>query len=106
MTIVNQYVFSFFATIITEFIIYCFLIKRNKLILFYYAVLINSFTVPIVGYVYLKIWHNFLFIELLVFIVESFLIIWLFKIKCSKAILCSALANAVTVGIGLILFTH
>ncbi len=105
MTIANQYIFSFFTTIILEFVIYCFLIKKDKSTLFLYSVLINSFTLPIVDYVYLKIWHNFLFLELFVFIVESFLIAWLIKIKYSKAILLSACANIFTAGIGFLYYS-
>lgn len=97
-------ILSLIITIFIEFgVIYLF-IRKDVPKLFLYAVLINSFTLPLATYSYQNIIDNFLFIEVIVVFVESFLIILLLKTKYPKALLISFVVNFITSMISLLFF--
>lgn len=104
MSIIILHIFSLIITILIEFIVIWFFIKKNIPQLFLYTILINSFTLPIATYVYQNILSNFLFIEIIVVFLESFLIMWLLEIKYIKALLVSFVANLLTSMISLLFF--
>jgi|SRR3989344_6139847 len=99
----QQYIFPLLLTIIVEFIIFWLIIKDKPTKLFFYSFIINSFTQPLGIFLYQNALINFYIAELLIFILESFLISLLFKIKYKKAFLISFLANIVTALIGFLL---
>lgn len=104
MNPVVLHVFALIFTIFVESIIIWLFIKKEPHKIFFYAVLINSFTVPVATYTYQNILNNFLFIEFFVFILEVFLIMLLLEIKFKKAVLVSFMANFVTSAIGFLFF--
>lgn len=96
---------SFFylaITIIIEFIVYAIAIRKNKLALFWYCVLINLFTWPLANIFY-SAFGMFWFIEAGVFVAESVLIKYLLDITWKKAIIISLIANITTAIVGLII---
>lgn len=104
MSLVFWYISSLIATIVIEWGIICIIIRKNILKLFFYAVLINSFTLPIATFFYQNIIDDFYLIEGLVIFTESILIMLLLEIKYSKALLISFLANFVTAMVSLLFF--
>ena len=97
------YLLAWLTTIIVEFVIIWFFIRKAPLKLLLYSLLINSFTLPIATYSYLNIINNIYFIELSVILAESLLIILLLKINYKKAFLISLVANFITALIGFLL---
>ncbi len=97
------YLLAWLTTIIVEFVIIWFFIRKAPLKLLLYSLLINSFTLPIATYSYLNILNNIYFIELSVILAESLLIILLLKINYKKAFLISLVANFITALIGFLL---
>jgi hypothetical protein len=85
-----------FITIIIEWIIYYFFIRKKPWYLFLISVLINALTLPLATYFYYYIYYNFFLIELIVVICESFLLFLLLKLKYSQSLLLSFSANVVT----------
>ena len=96
------YFLALFLTILTEFVVYWVFIRNEPLKLFLYSVLINSLTLPVANYIYHDVIENFLLIELLVILLESLLILILFKQKYSKSITISFFANVITAAMSLI----
>lgn len=90
------------ATILIEFLFYSLIIRKNLLSLGLYSILINCLTNPLANLFYDSDVSLFL-IELVVFIVEIFLIKILFKISYKKALLISIIANSLSFFIGLFL---
>lgn len=99
----QYYLVALYLTVIMEFFIY-FLLSHFRIIdqkiakLFFICVVINTITNPAVNFIYRNIYGNVVVLEILVFIVESFMILLLFniltiKIKYPKAALISVIAN-------------
>ncbi|MGF7119252.1 hypothetical protein [Methanobacterium oryzae] len=98
-----NYLWAWLTTIVVEFVIIWLFIREGPLRLFLYSLLINSFTLPIATYSYINIINNIYFIELMVILVESPLIMLLIKINYKKAFLISFVANFVTALMGFLL---
>jgi len=98
------YILSLIITILIEFGVIWIFIRKDISKLFLYAVLINSFTLPIATFSYQNIIDNFFLIEILVLLAESILIMLLLKTKYSKALLISFVANFITAMISLLFF--
>ncbi len=98
------YILSLIITIVIEFSVIWIFVRKDTSKLFLYAVLINSFTLPIATFSYQNLINNFYLIEVLVIFAESILIMLLLKIKYSKALLISFVANFVTAMISLLFF--
>lgn len=91
------------STIIIEFFVYLIFIREKVWKIFLYSLLINSVTNPIMNFLY-GINFNLYILEIGVFIIEIFLIKFLFKINYKKAILISLIANLLSFILGLIIF--
>lgn len=87
-------------TILIEFVVYCFFLRKNFTSLFLYSTLINSITNPLMN-IALGFGVNVLVLEFIVFVVEIFLIKSLFEIDYKKAVLISFVANLVSLILGL-----
>lgn len=98
-----HFIFALFTTIIVEFLILWFFIKNDYKKLFFYSLLINSFTLPLATYFYQNIFHDLYIIEISVILVESILIMLLLEIKYKKAFLFSLIANSFTALIGFLI---
>ena len=92
-------------TIVIEFVVYAVAIRKDFLNLILYSVLINSFTNPLGNllYSYINSFYSLFYIEFGIFVVEIFLIKYLFKIKYWKAILISLIANLITFLVGVLI---
>lgn len=100
----DQNIAALLVTICAEFIILWLFFRIEPLKIFFYAVLINCFTLPIATYVFQNVFSGFLIIEAGIILVEAVLIAALFKIKFTRAFLYSFIANAITAIIGLTMF--
>lgn len=105
MNLMIQYVFALLITIFVEFAVYTVSIRKDFLKLFLYSVLINSFTLPLANYGYQNVLRNFYAIEILVVLSESILIMLLLRIKYTRALLISFVANFITALISLLFFS-
>ena len=100
----SYYIIPLILTILVEFIIYWFIIKKKLSKLFVNSILINSFTLPLANYIYIYHLHNFFIIEILVIFIEILLIYLLFDIMFKKALFLSFVANIVSASLGFIYF--
>jgi len=64
----------------------------------------NLATHPPALYLYQNLWPNFIAIELVVFLVESILLMLLLGVKYKKALLLSFIANLITATTSLLFF--
>ncbi|MFH1100690.1 MAG: hypothetical protein V1726_01460 [Methanobacteriota archaeon] len=85
-------------TILTEFVVYLTVIDAPAFVLLLLSVVINSLTNPAVNFIYYTVYNNVLVLELLVVIVESFLISVLFNgagvgVGFTQAFFLSLIAN-------------
>lgn len=98
-----HYLLAWFTTIVVEFVIIWLFIRNAPMKLLLYSLLINSFTLPIATYSYQNIINNIYFIELIVILAESILVMLLLKINYKKAFFISLVANFITTLIGFLL---
>lgn len=98
------HILSLIITIVVEFFVIWIFVKRDTSKLFLYAVLINSFTLPLATFFYQNLINNFYLIETLVVSAESILIMLLLKTKYPKALLISFVANFITAMISFFLY--
>jgi hypothetical protein len=92
------FLISLILTIILEFFVFL-IFRRDKILnIFIYAVVINLLTNPLANL--FNSYINILIIELFVFIIEIFLIKYLFEVSYKKATLMSFSANLVSFLIG------
>ncbi|MBW2993285.1 hypothetical protein KY317_01790 [Candidatus Woesearchaeota archaeon] len=91
---------SLVITIIVEFFVYWLAFRHHLFKLFGYSVLVNCLTVPVVFI--LNNFIGFYFSEILVFIAEGFLIVYLLKTSYKKAFIVSFIANLATAFIGVV----
>jgi hypothetical protein len=93
------------ATIFVEFIVYIIFIRDDIKNLALYAILINLFTVPLANILSGNYGTtSFFIVEIVVFLVETVLILLLFKIKWWKALIVSFIANFVSMFFGILLW--
>ncbi len=102
MNSITLHIISLILTIFVEFLIYYVCIKKNTTKLLLNSLLINSITLPIAVNFYLNVINNFFLIEGVVFLTESFLIMWLMKLKYKNSLLISILANFATSALSLL----
>ncbi len=96
MNIIIEYLVFLIATIFVEFLALFLFLKKKPFQVLFYSILINSFSLPLATYFYQNILNNFVFTEIIVFLIESILLIKLLSLKYSKAFLMSLVANFVT----------
>ncbi len=82
-------------TIIIEYLVFLWFIKKDYLNLFLYSLIINSITLPAGTYL---IWHgwSFFVVEMGIFIAETILIKFLLKQRWREALKISLAANGIT----------
>jgi len=90
-------------TIVIEFIVVWFFIKKNPFKLLCFITLINCLTHPLALYFYLNSLANLWMIEILVFLTEVILLKLLLEIRYPKAVLISFIANLVTTLVGILI---
>lgn len=100
------YFTALLVTIAVEYLVYLAVIKNRPLQLLLYSILINALTQPLAYLVYFyvipsELTNNslnlyFIIVEILVFLAEALLIQLLLKMKFSKAVIVSLIANSVT----------
>lgn len=95
-------ILALFLTISIEFVVYWLFIKKDMQRLLLYSVLINCFTHPVASFFFQGTITSFLLIEIVVFIVESFLLMWLLEIKIQKSLVISLVANLITAMLSII----
>ncbi|MEA3292994.1 MAG: hypothetical protein U9P88_00755 [Patescibacteria group bacterium] len=98
------YILSLIVTVVIEFSVIWIFVKKDISKLFLYAVLINSFTLPLATFYYQNLINNFYLVEALVIFAESILIMLLLKTKYPRALLISFVANLITAMISLLFF--
>ena len=89
MNFFHTLVFALILTVLMEYAVYLFLIRKDPMNLFLYSFLINSFTNPLFNYIYNYEFHMLYPLEIAVAIVESILIFFLMELSYPKAILVS-----------------
>ena len=103
----------FILTVLVEFAVAGFFMKKEYLKLFAYVFLINLFTWPLTTVFIQMIWTNFignlslllfapLIVEACVILAEGFLLKQLLEMKYSKALIISLSANIASIIIGLV----
>ncbi len=90
---------GFVLTLAIEFLIVLAFLRKNPAEIFYLCFLINLFSWPIANLVY-GFYGGFYVIELVVILVESVLIMLLFRVGYWKALVVSFLANLVSAFVG------
>lgn len=104
MSFFSSLAYALLLTMIIEFIIYFLFIRKDPWNLLLYSILINSFTNPLMNYLYnFQIGYLYL-LEGCVVVVEIVLIKLLMEISYSKALLISFFSNLTTMVIGILLF--
>ena len=94
-------VLTLLLTIAVEFLILWPLTRRPPLKVLVYSILINSLTQPAAAYVYRNLLGALLVVELGVVLVETVLIMLLFRIRYRRALLFSLLANLASALLGI-----
>jgi hypothetical protein len=97
------YLTVWLLTVVIEFIIIWIMVMDRPWLLLFYSVVINSLTLPIATYSYINLLPNIYIIEISVIIAESVALMFLLKIKYTRAILISAVANTATALVGYLL---
>lgn len=93
---------SWVITVIIEFLVFWLFIKKEPSKLFLASILINSVTLPLATFIYLFFYTNFIFIEVVVFLVEIYMVRVLLEVDYKESFLISLAANLATVLLGLI----
>lgn len=102
-------------TILLEFAVYLFAVKRPILQSVGFVIIVNLITQPLVQMLFYEFYYStyyetigffpfFLFIELLVIIAEMFLLWFLLKTDNKTALKISLLANIFSAGAGLLIY--
>ncbi|HWQ68263.1 MAG TPA: hypothetical protein VN372_15520 [Methanospirillum sp.] len=96
-------ILALFLTIISEWAIFSLIYRHSPAMLLVYAILINSFTNPLMNGIYLITDQSLLYLETLVILVETLLIWLLIRGTWRSALFCSLCANVISVIAGRIL---
>lgn len=99
--IVNFILTSLALTVVVEATLWWIILRGNPLKIGVYAVLINFLTLPLAQCTYFYFLNNLLFLEVVVVLVESLIIMLLLQIKYLKALYVSILANLASAVLGL-----
>ncbi|MDP3065154.1 MAG: hypothetical protein Q8N08_00265 [Methanobacteriaceae archaeon] len=92
---------SLALTVVVEATLWWIILRDKPLKIVGYAVLINFLTLPLAQFTYFYLLNNLFFLEVVVVLVESLLIMLLFQIKYPKALYVSILANLASAVLGL-----
>lgn len=91
-------------TVVLEFSVLLAFIRKAPLKLLLYSLLINTATQVPALYIYQNLWPRFILLEIIIFLLESFLLMLLLAAKYRKALLLSFTANLATAMLSLIFF--
>ena len=83
-----------------EFIIIWIFIKSSLLKSLLASVVINLITVPLVNVLNLELGIEFFYLEIIVFVVEIFLLLFIFRTRFGRAFVVSLLMNAASAAVG------
>ena len=101
MSLLMSLALALLLTILSEFAVYLFLIHRSFWHLLMYSILINSFTNPLLNYLHIFEGYNLGGLEILVVLVESFLIFLLTEISYTRALIVSIATNIASFILGM-----
>ena len=104
MSYLQSLALALMLTIFIEYAVYIFFIRKDLMNLLIYSILINCFTNPLLNYVYTFEFHQLYVLEIIVTLLESFLIMLLMETKFFKALLISSSANLASLLLGLVIF--
>ena len=100
------YFTALLITIAVEYLVYLAMLRQKPFQLLTYSIIINCLTQPLAYYVYFYLipaglTNNslnlyFIIVEILVFLIESFLLQLLLRVIYTKALLISFIANIIT----------
>ncbi len=103
--LIQSLIIPWILTILIEFIIIWIFIRENPEKLLFYSLIINSITLPLATFIYIYFFHNFLLMEMSVFLVETFLLKIILELNYEKAVLISLIANFVSALVGILIYT-
>jgi hypothetical protein len=103
MSLLISLALALLLTVLSEFAVYLCLIHRSPWHLLMYSFLINSVTNPLLNYLHIFEGYNIGGLEILVVLVEIFLISLLTEISYSRALMVSTAANIASFILGIIL---
>jgi hypothetical protein len=98
------YILSLVLTTAVEFLVLWLLTRRPVRQVLIYSILVNALTQPIATYVYQNVIGVLWLVEVGVVLVESVIIMLLFKFRYGRAALLSLAANSVTTLIAILWF--
>jgi hypothetical protein len=96
-------IWSLLITIVVEFIVTLILIRKDWKKIFWYNLLINCATQPPANFLYNFAQGNFYLLEIIVILVETWLIGKLYELTWKRALLISFCANGLTALIAIII---
>lgn len=103
--LIQSLIIPWILTIFIEFIIIWFFIRENPEKLFFYSLIINSITLPLATLTYIYFFHNFLLIEIAVFLVEIFILKIILELSYEKAVLISLMTNFISSLVGVLIYS-
>ena len=103
--LIQSLIIPWILTILIEFIILWIFIRKDPEKLLFYSLIINSITLPLATFIYIYFFHNFLLMEITVFLVETFLLKIILELKYEKAVLISLIANFISALVGILIYT-
>lgn len=95
-----EFIFLWILTVCVEFLIIWLFIRKEPIKLLFYALLINSITLPLATYSYYFLYSSFILTETAVFLVETVLLKLLLKIDYPRALSIALVANIITALLG------
>lgn len=101
---IQSFIVPLILTIFIEFMVIWIFIRESPGKLLFYSLIINSITLPLATFVYTFVFHNFLLIEIAVFLVETILLKIILELKYEKAVLISLMANFISAIVGLLIY--
>ncbi len=102
MALIISLALALLLTVLSEFAVYLRLIHRSPWHLLMYSFLINSFTNPLLNYLHIFEGYSLGGLEILVILIESFLIFLLSEISYPRALIVSTVANSASFILGII----
>lgn len=104
MSFIQSLASALIFTIAIEFGVWLLIIRRDPLKLLWYSILINSFTNPLMNYIYNYEMRQLFILELSVAAVEAILIKYLLELGYKEALILAFAGNMASLLIGLLVF--
>jgi hypothetical protein len=100
---IESVLLSWFLTVSIEALLLWIILKNRPWQVLIFSILINSLTLPLAIYMYQYLITNLILVELLVVILEGFLLKVLFLLPYKKAFIISLAVNIVTALVGILI---